>query len=129
MNVKRSLVTALPPSVKRLLARAYDLVQTKRANRTLRARDRPSPDPDPDAQQHVVLLVVDALRCDVVTEETMPFLASMDGTTSALTASPWTFPAVSSLLTGAYPHEHGAIRAPTVAEEGFASPNGFRTIG
>ncbi|WP_049893863.1 sulfatase-like hydrolase/transferase [Salinarchaeum sp. Harcht-Bsk1] len=122
MNVKRRLVAALPPTVKRLLARPYDLVQTKRANRTFRARDRPSIDPDPDAPQHVVLLVVDALRSDVVTEETMPFLASMDGTTSALTPSPWTFPAVSSMLTGAYPHEHGAIRAPNVADEGFVLP-------
>lgn len=112
MNVKRRLVESLPDAAKRLLARPYDLVQTRRADRRFRARERPAVTPADDAPRHVVVLVVDALRGDAIDEETTPFLASLQGTTDAITPSGWTFPSVSSMLTGRYPHEHGAIRAP-----------------
>ncbi|WP_255679380.1 sulfatase family protein [Haladaptatus salinisoli] len=41
--------------------------------------------------------------------ETTPFLKDFGtGYANAVSAAPWTFPSVPSLLTGKYPHEHGA---------------------
>jgi len=37
-----------------------------------------------------------------------PFLDSVAGT-EAITAAPWTFSSVPSILTGSYPHHHGAV--------------------
>jgi len=62
---------------------------------------------------NVVLITIDCLRWDHVYDyfrETMPFLYSLNGyRTSLISTSPWTYPAIASLLTGFYPHNHGAI--------------------
>ena len=87
-----------------------DLYRERRADhqfhRQVTSRDV---DVDPDAPQHVICVVVDALRADAVTPETMPFLSGFDGG-AAVSPSTWTFPAVTSLLTGQYPHTHGSMR-------------------
>ncbi|EJN58089.1 sulfatase-like hydrolase/transferase [Halogranum rubrum] len=110
-TAKRRLMQSLPDGVKRRLVGPYNHVLTTKANREYRRRQQtlPSRTAANDAPDHVVCVVVDALRADAVTPEDSPFLHARlhrDLTTPA----PWTFPAVSSLVTGEYPHEHGAIR-------------------
>jgi arylsulfatase A-like enzyme len=64
-----------------------------------------------------VVVVVDALRGDTVEEETTPFMASLSGSTAAIAPGTWTFPSVSSMLTGVYPHEHGALHGPSSGDD------------
>jgi len=109
MNVKRTLIETLPPGIKRLLAVPYDIYQTRQADRQFARRDLPSYEPDGDAPDHIVCVVVDALRADYVDSETTPYLASLNGC-DAITPGAWTFPAMSSVLSGVYPHEHGAMK-------------------
>ncbi|WP_247731620.1 sulfatase-like hydrolase/transferase [Halovivax limisalsi] len=109
MNVKRTLIERLPPSVKRVLAIPYDWQQTRAADRAFAQKELPPAERDPDAPAHIVCLVVDALRADHVDAQLTPFLASLNGT-DAITPSTWTFPAMSSFVTGVYPHEHGAMK-------------------
>lgn len=56
---------------------------------------------DPEAPDHVLVLVIDACRPDVALDLPLPF-------TTAVAPAPWTFPSVTSLHTGLYPHQHGA---------------------
>ena len=118
-DVTRELVQRLPYGVKRLLAVPYNHVQRVRADRSFRRRAASfeSRTPAPDAPRHVVCVVVDALRADAVDAETTPFMAARRAGT-ALTPSPWTFPAVTSLVTGRYPHEHGSMRRSDDADRG-----------
>ena len=115
--VTRRLVEHVPDGVKRKLAGPYNRVQERRADRAFGARDRPARSPAADAPQHVVCVVVDALRADAVDERRTPFLAERT-VGSAVTPAPWTFPAVTSLVTGRYPHEHGAMRQSDAADRG-----------
>jgi arylsulfatase A-like enzyme len=62
---------------------------------------------------NVIIIVIDALRnsqlsCEGYFRQTTPVLDSSGLKFTAVTASPWTFPSVSSILTGLYPHNHGA---------------------
>ncbi|WP_280537372.1 sulfatase-like hydrolase/transferase [Halopenitus sp. POP-27] len=109
MDLKRKLIHTLPPWAKRALAVPYDMYQTTKADRQFARKSLPNTGPEPDAPDHIVCIVVDALRADHVDESTTPYLASLNGT-DAITPGSWTFPAVSSVLSGQYPHEHGAMR-------------------
>lgn len=120
-RLARRLARRVPEEVKGRLAGPYTRVRAARADRRFRRRqqDRPSLAPAGDAPRHVVCVVVDALRADAVDPRTTPFLAARrEGT--AVTTSPWTFPAVSSLVTGRYPHEHGAMRGSDGADQSGA---------
>lgn len=66
---------------------------------------------------NVILVVVDALRPDHLSAygyplETSPNLDKLAEESvvfeNVITASPWTLPSISSILTGKYPYEHGA---------------------
>lgn len=118
-TAKRRLMQSLPDGVKRRLVGPYNRVLTTKANREYRRRQRtlPSRSPASDAPDHLVCVVVDALRADAVTPEDSPFLHARLNR-ALLTPAPWTFPAVSSLVTGEYPHEHGAIRQSDEADTG-----------
>lgn len=109
MNLKRTLIETLPPSAKRLLSVPYDFYQTRRADAKFSQKTIPTYDRADDAPDHIVCVVVDALRADHVDQETTPYLASLNGT-DAVTPGSWTFPAVSSIISGVYPHEHGAMK-------------------
>lgn len=71
-------------------------------------------DPMPERTPNVLLLVVDACRYDYLgggTAETPNADALADEGVAfrrAVSPAPWTLPSVTSLLTGKYPHEHGA---------------------
>ena len=58
---------------------------------------------------HIILIVIDALRDDVVNSENTPHLNKLREST-AIAVAPWTYPSVTSILTGLYPHQHGAMR-------------------
>lgn len=116
MNLKRTLIRRLPPAAKEMLSVPYDRYQTWQANRQFARKSLPEYTPAADAPKHIILIVVDALRADYVNEELTPFLASLDGY-NAITPGTWTFPAVSSILSGVYPHEHGAMRQSDTVDE------------
>ncbi|QLG60424.1 sulfatase [Halorarum salinum] len=89
---------------------------------------------------NVLLIVVDACRADHVApygeRAETPAVASLaaEGTVyrRAISPAPWTLPSVTSLLTGRYPHEHGATSrgfatdAPTLVDD--LSAAGYRCI-
>jgi arylsulfatase A-like enzyme len=109
MNLKRTLIETLPPSIKRLLAMPYDYYQVRTADRQFAGKELPAYDRGSDAPDHILCVVVDAMRADHVDEETTPYLASLHGC-DAITPGAWTFPAMSSIVSGVYPHEHGAMK-------------------
>lgn len=123
MNIKRSLIETLPPSAKRLLAVPYDLYQTRRADQQFKTKKFPDNEPAEDAPRHIICVVVDALRADHVDDETTPHLEKFNRT-DAITPGTWTFPAMSSFLSGVYPHEHGALHqgAKTSESDQFTLP-------
>lgn len=110
MDIKRRLIRTLPPSAKRLLSVPYDFMQTRRADRRFSRKEITEREPADDAPENIVIVVVDALRGDIIDEDLTPFLAGLNGVRDAVAPAPWTFPSVSSILTGVYPHEHGAMR-------------------
>lgn len=122
MDVKQRLIDVLPTSVKQLMAVPYDLLQTTRADRTFRQKTIKTREPGDEAPAHVVVVVVDALRGDAVDHEYSPYLATLEGTTEAIAPSPWTFPSVTSMVTGLYPHEHGSLRPSKPNAEGLQLP-------
>lgn len=86
---------------------------------------------------NVLFVVVDSLRADEVSPEGTPALAGLAGEgvrfERAYATSSWNMPAVASLMTGAWPTDHGVVRiedslppsVPTLASElaraGFAT--------
>ncbi len=123
MNVKRFLIENLPPSAKHALSIPYDIYQTRKADSVFGRKNLVERGPADDAPQHVVWVVVDALRSDHVDGELTPYMSSLDGV-DAVTPGAWTFPAVSSIITGLYPHEHGAMKQSDEPEdsEGLTLP-------
>lgn len=105
-RVKRGVGAVLPASLKRHLSTAYNRVEERRADTNFAPADI---DFDADPERDVVLVVVDALRADRVGRD-VNSLPEQTATGEAVTAAPWTFPSVTSLLSGRYPHEHGAMR-------------------
>jgi predicted AlkP superfamily pyrophosphatase or phosphodiesterase len=81
----------------------------------LQFRRRVSSSPDYDlSDQNVLFLVVDCLRADHLSpknkRDTTPFFGQLGGVnTTAISAAPWTFSSVPSILSGRYPHNHGAV--------------------
>lgn len=115
--LSRRLVEAVPDSAKRRLAGPYNRVKEFEADRSFGGRSRPSVTPAEDAPDHVVCVVVDAMRDDALAPDHAPFLTDRHRRT-LWTPAPWTFPAVTSLLTGRYPNEHGAMRGGDEADTG-----------
>lgn len=116
-RAKLGVIQHLPNVVKRRLSGVYNRYEVRKADAAFAERSRRRLSPAADAPDHVVVVVVDALRADAVAPETTPYLAEMTRT-DAVTPAPWTFPAVTSIQTGVYPHEHGAIRQSDEATTG-----------
>ena len=106
---KRFVGNHTPERVSDLLARGYNRYRERQADATFRSNEANTYDPDPTAPQHVVLIVVDALRHDALGQDGTECLTGLDST-DAIATAPWTYPSVTSLLTGLYPHESGVIR-------------------
>jgi len=77
------------------------------------------------ARTHVVLVLVDQLRADAA-ERWMPRTRALAGEGVVLThmrsAAPWTYPSVTSLLSGLYPQQHGADASPDGQQLSHLSP-------
>lgn len=116
-RLRSTVGNVVPTEIRDLGRRGYNRWRQFRADRAFQRRSHPEPSADIESDDHVVLVVVDALRADAIDYETTPFLASLDGTT-AVAPAPWTYPSVASLMTGRYPHEHGAIRQNDDPERG-----------
>lgn len=63
---------------------------------------------------NVLIVTIDCLRYDRISRTgyeraTTPFLDDFESPTRAIAPAPWTFSSVPSILTGLYPHNHGAI--------------------
>jgi arylsulfatase A-like enzyme len=108
-RLKSAVGSALPERARRLAGNLYSRYQEFDADRTFAGRSFPEVTRSDDAPDHVVCIVVDALRADAVTRKATPCLAGLNRTTAVAPAA-WTFPSVASLLTGQHPHEHGAMR-------------------
>lgn len=109
MDIKRKLINTLPPSIKRGLAVPYDYYQTRNADRQFAKKSIPRSQRNDSAPNHIICVVVDALRADHIDSTTTPYFSALN-TSTAVSPGTWTFPAVSSLISGVYPHEHGAMR-------------------
>ncbi|UPV76301.1 sulfatase-like hydrolase/transferase (plasmid) [Halorussus limi] len=114
MQLVWALYDHIPETVQASAEPLYYWYQSKRADqrhvpptRTARRRE--------DAPDHVLTVVVDALRPDHVPSVGMPF-------DTAIAPSTWTFPSVTSMHTGVYPSEHGASAHTRPDAEEYAMP-------
>ncbi|WP_142858440.1 sulfatase-like hydrolase/transferase [Salinigranum halophilum] len=116
-KIARSLADTLPPSAKNAVTPVYYYYQSKSSNSS-----HQSPTCNltklPNAPEHVLLVVVDALRPDAAPDIGVEF-------GSAVTPGTWTFPAVTSLHTSLYPHEHGSVAHTHPEDEEFAMPQQY----
>lgn len=99
--------------LKRTVKWGINKVRTVRDRLAYASRSGTVPSADPGRRPNVLIITVDCLRndrlsCTGYDRETTPFLDSFGTHTSAITAAPWTFSSVPSILTGLYPHHHGA---------------------
>jgi arylsulfatase A-like enzyme len=108
-KLKSAVGSILPDRARSIAGKGYNRIQAFKSTQEFNRRSLPDATRDEDAPRHVICVVVDALRADSVTESTAPTIAGLSGTT-AVAPAPWTFPSVTSLLTGQYPHQHGAMR-------------------
>ena len=65
-------------------------------------------------QKNVLIITVDCLRYRNLSftgypRETTPFLDGLKFKYQGISTAPWTYPSVASILTGLYPHNHGAF--------------------
>jgi len=78
------------------------------SDRSLSKQNRRHPD--------VLFLVIDCLRADRISRfgydrATTPFLDEIEARafSNAIAPAPWTYPSVAAMLTGLFPHNHGAV--------------------
>ena len=110
-------------------------------NRARGARDRIAystrsadvPTLDLDEASNVLIITVDCLRNDRLSKtgyrrDTTPFLDGFGTHTAAIAPAPWTFSSVPSILSGLYPHRHGAAYSEDASRNHDLSnpPNGIR---
>lgn len=87
----------------------HSVYNEQKANLEFKRRESPTVTNRDGGHSHIILIVIDALREDVINSKNAPHLDKFQNTTG-ITAAPWTYPSVTSILTGLYPHEHGAMR-------------------
>ena len=111
---------------RKIALNAYRRYQNPRLKREFRSRiNRIDTDEYLDISYkpnlNVIILVIDSLRnsrlsCQGYFRETTPFMDSFKSRFRAISASPWTYPSVGSILTGLYPHNHNALLAGKVKD-------------
>lgn len=104
----------IPGSIRRMLSPLYFRYQSTKADR-LHEPPAHSRSQAEEGPAHVLIVVVDALRPDHVPSLPLQF-------SNIVSPSTWTFPAVTSLHTGQYPHEHGAVAHTHPDDESYAMP-------
>lgn len=98
---------------KDLAKNGLDTLRQFRSRIAYESRSNNVPVVDLEEPQNVLVITVDCLRNDRISRtgyrrDTTPFIDSLNSFTPAITAAPWTFSSVPSILTGLYPHNHGA---------------------
>lgn len=78
---------------------------------------------------NVIIIAIDCLRaselsCNAYHRETTPFLDTLPARFTSVSASPWTYPSVVSILSGLYPHNHKAFITGKV--KNFDRPENFQ---
>ncbi|WP_048147298.1 sulfatase [Pyrococcus abyssi] len=105
-------------ATKRLVLRVYNQYQGRKAKKELYLRIKNIDfdeyiDTSNKPDLNVIILTVDCLRYLNLSftgyqRETTPFMDSLKAKFRAVSAAPWTYPSVASILTGLYPHNHNA---------------------
>lgn len=99
--------------IERFVKYGLNKVREVRSHLKYRSRTSDVPSIALEDTRNVLIVTVDCLRNDRISEtgyhrETTPFIDSLESYTPAIAAAPWTFSSVPSILTGLYPHRHGA---------------------
>lgn len=98
--------------IKDIAARMLNLLRRGRNRIAYEFRSREVPTLQIDNKKDILVITVDCLRNDRISQmghsrDTTPFLDGLTHT-PAIAPAPWTFSSVPSILTGLYPHHHGA---------------------
>lgn len=114
IRVATEVHNRIPARIREMLSPLYFRYQSTKADRRHEpiAQSRSLAKASP---AHVLIVVIDALRPDHVPALPVQF-------STVISPSTWTFPAVTSLHTGQYPHEHGAIAHTHPDDENYAMP-------
>lgn len=124
-KLERSLIMVarplLPKFIRRYLNRKREPLETRRIRTEFHSRIKQINfheylDVSHKPTLNVIILVVDCLRNSRLSSqgysrETTPFMDSFKSRFNAISAAPWTYPSVASILTGLYPHNHNALLA------------------
>lgn len=105
----------MPERVENLITSGYYRYKSWQAN-DLHSPPRETFTKQSDAPDHVLVVVIDALRPDAEPDLPIEFAR-------AITPGTWTFPAVTSIHSGLYPHEHGAVAHTSPEDETFVIPD------
>ncbi|WP_424006919.1 sulfatase-like hydrolase/transferase [Haloferax denitrificans] len=117
VRLATSIVQKVPNSVENAVSPIYYYYNSRKADTEHKSpsikatRRENSPD-------HILLLVVDALRPDAVPNVGLDFA-------HAITPATWTYPAMTSIHTSLYPHEHGSIARTHPDDDEFAMPTQY----
>jgi len=95
----------------------YLSLQANREHETLNHADRT---PDSDVPDHVLVVVIDALRPDHLPDLPLEF-------DQAVAPGTWTFPSVTSMQTGLTPHEHGSVAHTHPEDDHFVIPQQYKS--
>ncbi|WP_158545696.1 sulfatase-like hydrolase/transferase [Haloferax sp. Atlit-19N] len=102
----------VPETVKKLIRPAYFYTLSKQSDI---AHSSPEPSEQEGGVDNILLISIDALRPDYTPDLDLTWA-------SAVAPSTWTFPSVTSYLTGRYPHQHGATAHTHSSDDSFAMP-------
>jgi len=119
--------------IRQIAKNTFDTLRGLRNRVVYESRNIDIPSVTYENSKNVLIITVDCLRNDRISRsgyqrDTTPFIDSFGSYTPAIASAPWTFSSVPSILTGLYPHRHGAVYSDDSARNHDLSdpPNGVR---
>lgn len=119
--------------IKKIARKTLDNIRGLRSRILYESRDADVPSLTFEDPENVLIITIDCLRNDHLSKsgyqrDTTPFIDSLGSYTPAIASAPWTFSSVPSILTGLYPHRHGAVYSDDSERNHDLSdpPNGVR---
>lgn len=110
-SVHHALAKVVPDGIKDRIYYKYQMVRSNRNHQKPEVRlERRE-----NAPNHVLIVVIDALRPDFIPEIGCEF-------SHAIAPAPWTYPSVTSIHTGLWPSDHGSVAHTHPDDEYFAMP-------